>query len=208
MAHNTTGRSYEADPGHQPFDPDHPLEYRICRYCIQPVSAPYCSPQPGNPERPPLNPAALASIMKGIPIGRTMGSVIATAPPDDDPVEYRIARTLTRWLPMPEGMAKRAAQFIAGHFVTPDKRDAIIAEDRSNSVQVLYEDGLLVGRWPDGIDYIPGRFLVAAEVAADNRTVAVTYGTRPTQTKRLRPSRRGPELAAALNRYANYTGRL
>ena len=200
----TTNRSYEADPGHHPFHPDHPLEYRICRYCIQPVTTPFCSPQPGNPERPPLNPAVLASIMRGMPTTGGMGNVIATAPPDDDPVQYRITRLLARWLPLSERIAQQAAKFIADHFVTAAKRDAIIAEDRSGSVQALYEDGMLTGRWPGRIDYIPGRFLVAAEVAADNRSVTVTYGTRPTRTKRLRPSRRGPELAAAVNRYANY----
>ena len=43
--------------GHRAFNPTTAPEYQVCRYCIQPVTAPVCDVQPGNPERPPLNPA-------------------------------------------------------------------------------------------------------------------------------------------------------
>lgn len=203
MAH-TTRLAYGGDPGHQPFHPHHPPDLQICRYCIQPMSTPHCTPEPGNPERPPMNPAVMADIMNGIFPARSLGPIIATAPPDDDPVHYRMTQTLANWLPIPEGWLKPAAQFIADRWTSPEKRAAITELDRVQSIQALYEDGLLIGRSPNKLLYIPGRFLVAAQIGADRRSVTVTYGTRPTETLRLRPSWRGPQLASALNSYANH----
>lgn len=68
-------------------------------------------------------------------------------------IQLRIQRLVARWLPVSEGIAQQAAKFIAGHFVTAAKRDAIIAEDRSSSLQVLYEDGMLTGRLLGRMDY-------------------------------------------------------
>lgn len=200
----TTRLAYGADPGHQPFHTNHPPDLQICRYCIQPMSTPYCTPEPGNPERPPMNPAVMADIMSGIFPTHSLGPIIATAPPDDDPVHHRMTQQLADWLPIPERWLQPAARLIADHWMSPEKRYAIIEQDRIHSVQALYEDGLLIGRTPNRLIYIPGRFLVGAQVEADGYTVTVTHGTRPTDTLRLRPSWRGPDLASALNSYANH----
>ena len=201
---HTTKLAYSGDPGHQAFHPHHPPELQICRYCIQPMSTPYCSSEPGNPERPPLNPAVMADIMNGIAPTHNLGPIIATAPPNDDPVHYCIKQQLADCLPIPERWLAPAARFIASHWTSPEKRTAIAEQDRIQSVQTLYEDGLLIGRTPRPLLYIPGRFLVGAQVEADGYTVTVIHGTRPTHTLRLRPSWRGPYLAAALNQYANH----
>ena len=72
-------------------------------------------------------------------------------------IQLRIQRLVARWLPLSEGIAQQAAKFIAGHFVTAAKRDAIIAEDRSSSVQALNEDGMLTGRLLGRMDYTATR---------------------------------------------------
>ena len=190
------------NPGHQPFHTMMPPEFRICRYCIQPVDTPVCEVQPGNPERPPLNPAVVADLMAGISPTGSMGHPIATAPPDDDPVPRRMTRMLTGWLHLPPAIAAPAGRLIARHLTSAAQRAAIRQDDRYRSLQALHQDGLIFGETPGRLTFIPGRFLVSAQVDTDGRSVIITYGTRPTETVHLRPSPRGAELAAAVNRYA------